>query len=748
MSNKKAVIFGVTGQDGSYLSELLLMKGYHVIGITRRCSVDNTERLKCVLSNPNFLLKEGDISDYSSVSGILNPILKNPHTEIYNLSAQSHVGTSFSQPLYTLRTNTEGVFNILETIIHSDSPLTTKLYQACHDIETKVITPNGIKNYKDLNIGDLVYTINEKTKKIELKEIKNIFEYDYNDNLINIESKRISQFITPNHKVLLTNDNDILTSNHADLIKNLFKYDSISNYSLPTGKHYGTKTNKILLEKSINNNYKNIIDSINANDYAILLGLYIGDGYIKKSFYYKSEFDRKERQKFRDKTGKFIILNNTRYIKNEKYTSRIEWAIPKDDKARPLICQLLKNIGLDFNMNDTIVWCSCYGLAKKLGDDAGHYFNNKRIPEYIYEYDRKFLENLLRGLLFSDGDAKRQYFTSNENLAIDIIRLIFSLGYYPSLNIRKQKPSFSKKLNRIIQPNNSGYIIGIGYSGKNKIYRSNISEKYYSGKVWCLEIKDNSNFLVIRNGKIAFSGNSTSEMFGDMVSSKWKSSVGFAPAVCIDHAHVKDFAKERYSFLYQDENTPFNPQSPYAIAKLAAHQAISLYRNSYNTYACAGILFNHESPRRGEKFVTRKITKYIAKLVHYFKYNPYAPPLEKLKLGNLDAMRDWGYAPDYVEAMWLMLQQIDPKDYVIGTGETHTVRDFCIEAFNTVGLDWDKFVEIDEDLKRPSEVPLLKADSSKAKKELGWTPSITFKELVNIMVNEEIINYGKICGIA
>ena len=180
----------------------------------------------------------------------------------------------------------------------------------------------------------------------------------------------------------------------------------------------------------------------------------------------------------------------------------------------------------------------------------------------------------------------------------------------------------------------------------------------------------------------------------------------------------------------QSELTALRPASPYACAKVFAHQLIRNYRESYNLHLSSGILFNHESPRRGETFVTRKITLAAARIKLGLQ--------DKLYLGNLDAKRDWGYAGDYVEAMWLMLQQESPDDYVIATGETHTVREFLQEVFNHAGLDVEKYVDIDPRLFRPQEVPLLLGDPSRAKQHLGWEPKTKFKELAKIMFEEDI----------
>lgn len=180
----------------------------------------------------------------------------------------------------------------------------------------------------------------------------------------------------------------------------------------------------------------------------------------------------------------------------------------------------------------------------------------------------------------------------------------------------------------------------------------------------------------------------------------------------------------------QNENTPFHPRSPYAAAKVFAHHTTVNYREAYGIFACSGILFNHESPRRGETFVTRKITHAIAKILNKKQ--------EKIYLGNLDAQRDWGYAPEYVEAMWMMLQQPQPDDYVLATGETHSVREFLEEAFRLVGLNWKDYVETDQRYLRPTEIDQLRGDSSKAKAKFGWQPKVMFKDLVRLMVIEDL----------
>ncbi|MDE2059360.1 MAG: GDP-mannose 4,6-dehydratase [candidate division NC10 bacterium] len=185
----------------------------------------------------------------------------------------------------------------------------------------------------------------------------------------------------------------------------------------------------------------------------------------------------------------------------------------------------------------------------------------------------------------------------------------------------------------------------------------------------------------------------------------------------------------------QHERTPFYPRSPYGVAKLYGHWITVNYRERYGLFACSGILFNHESPRRGREFVARKVTDGVARIKHGLA--------TELRLGNIEAHRDWGYAGDYVKAMWLMLQQESPDDYIIATGETHSVRELAQIAFARVGLDWREYVREDPALKRPAEVNLLQGDASKAKRVMGWQPEVSFRELIEMMVDADLQRYAE-----
>jgi len=209
----------------------------------------------------------------------------------------------------------------------------------------------------------------------------------------------------------------------------------------------------------------------------------------------------------------------------------------------------------------------------------------------------------------------------------------------------------------------------------------------------------------------------------------------FSPTTKFYQASTSEMFGLQHTNGYQDEKTPFHPRSPYGVSKVYAYWITVNYRESYGLFTCNGILFNHESPIRGIQFVTRKITDGVAKIKLGL--------VKELRLGNLEAKRDWGFAGDYVEAMYLMMQQKNPDDYVIGTGESHSVREFVEIAFKSIGIaDWKKYVVIDPQFKRPAEVPNLKAKADKARKNLGWKPKVEFDELVEIMVKADLKRYG------
>ena len=708
------MIFGVNGQDGSYLSELLLGKGYNVVGVMRYSSTDSTERIEHLIPHSNFSLIEGDVTD---ATGIHRAISKMQPAEIYNLAAMSHVGVSFDQPVATFEVNAIGPLNILEAI-RQVSPH-SKFYHACHDIDTLVVTPDGLKAHSELSIGDSVYTINENTDKIEINRIKKVLIYDYCDNMIQISGRRIDQLITPNHLVLLRKDDGSIIRVMAKDLKSLFKYTRTSEYSmlLPTYNFSEKYIDKIKLSDLADNEFAdncsvNLVDEIDAKSFCYLLGLYIGDGYFASSTARMVKYKKEDVcvSATRDSGGKFCFNDKNRHIKSGGKSSYILFAIPEGDKARNSIIKCLEYLGFDFRTKKQTVEFSCSALASVLRL-CGTKCKQKNIPNFVFNFPVNLQECVYKGLIDSDGSYRNNnkschaFSTSSDKLAADFIRLCASIGKYCSFayGVPNVKCIDGHKIHP--GPN---YVFNIAQKNTNKLYPHHINYVPHNEKVWCLTVENNHNFLVSRNGKLAFSGNSTSELFGNTTESP------------------------------QNENTAFHPCSPYAIAKLAAHMSVDLYRKAYGIFACAGILFNHESRRRGSQFVTQKIARYVAKLIDFKDKHGTAPrkgvDVLPLLLGNLEAKRDWSHAKDMVKGMYLMLQQDEPADFVLASGKSRSVRQFLEAAFRLVDLDYKDYVEIDPNFHRPADVNYLLGDPSKAIETLGWKPEITFDQMVQEMV--------------
>ena len=315
---------------------------------------------------------------------------------------------------------------------------------------------------------------------------------------------------------------------------------------------------------------------------------------------------------------------------------------------------------------------------------------------------------LISGITGQDGSYLAELLVSKGYNVVGIVRRTSSvenrtrLDHLPS-TVRKQivlqygDMTDASSLVGIIRKHEPQEIYNLAAQSHVKI---SFEQPIYTGEVTGIGALNMLEAIRISDLNIRFYQASSSEMFGKI-------------------AHTP-----------QNESTPFHPRSPYAVAKVFAHYATLNYREAYGMHNSCGILFNHESPRRGENFVTRKVSLGVAKIKAGLE--------QSLTLGNLDARRDWGFAGDYVEAMWLMLQQKTPDDYVIATGQSHSVRDFCKEAFSHAGLDYTKFVKTDPAYLRPSEVDLLCGDSSKAREKLGWKPKVSFSELVQVMVDHDL----------
>ena len=721
--SKNAFITGITGQDGTFLSELLLSKGYKVWGLVRRSSHDDPIKRIELITDKKVHLRYGDMTDPTSIQRILEECKPD---EIYNLAAQSHVRISYDCPKYTADVNATGVVNLLHSA-HKIVP-ESRIYQACHDTETLVVAKKGIVPYTELSVGDKVYTYNVNTRRMELKPIEAVHIYDYDGEMVVIKGKRIDQKVTPNHHLLVRFDSDRFANYvKAEDLQHLLPYERSSSVSLVVPEPTFEAPNDIDLKtyvdpsKISNNHYKNLIWNMLCEDFMYLLGIYIGDGFIKSK---KSRVKGVGVCSNRGADGRFTYINKAPSVEKLYESSYITFAVPKTDSERLTLVNVLKNNDIDFQEHDDGISFSSFTLSEVFRQ-CGTSAYDKCIPSWVWELPDSALSHLKKGMLGSDGHVRKtnkreSYCTSSFRLVRDTVILSYRLGLYCSYSMRYLKKSMIKCESRVInaRPN---WIVSFNQKCCNKIYRERISRVPYVGKVWCLQMEDNKNFLVVRNGKIAFSGNSTSEMFGR-------------------------------SKPPQNEETSFKPTSPYGSAKLHAYWEVVNCRVGLRMFASNGILFNHESERRGENFVTRKITIAVAKILLGLQKTLY--------LGNLDAKRDWGYAADYVRAMWLMLQHDTPDDFVIATGKANTVRTFVETAFALVGIPvesngkegldekyirtdtGDVVVEIDPRFYRPVEVDYLLGDASKAYDILGWKSEVTFEELVGRMVTFDLDRLG------
>jgi GDP-D-mannose dehydratase len=753
-SMKKVLITGITGQDGSYMAEYCLNLGLQVFGMVRRTAQIHDENFRHIRNHPNLKIVRGDLLDGVSINNLVQEIQPD---YFINFAAQSFVGDSWDIPEETFMSTAVGVLKCLEAV-RRHAPMCRFYNAGCHTPDTRVMTPDGLKFYHEMKIGDLVYSINPKNNNLEWKQILKIYEYDFAGNLM--EFKNGGLLVTPNHTMLYkTSRNNILSRKALDFInlsdvkypinnpcngKVLPKKTNLSHY-IPTPKKLGNK------------NYGKHITEINSYDLMYLIGLYIGDGscrIIKKKKMVGCLFGDRNR----DERGQFTSnYSEEKNIEVEYQCPQCVIDIPPTDKCFSKVTELLDRNNIKWKLNGQCdITFHQWGLNPYFCQ-CGNSASQKTIPRWIFELDASYQLKVLEGIIDSDGDNRNTITTASKQLQMDLLNLHINCGIMPTFGERPPRKS-SLKDGRIISGNFPEYHVH-GLKENTGYQRGKWKNVPYNGKVWCFEVEDNHNFLVERNGKLTFSGNS-SEQFGDVI---------FSP---------------------QTSSHPFRPRSPYGAAKCAAHMLVKVYRESYCLYAIQGLLFNHESERRGEEFVTRKITKGFARIVKAIKANK---PFEPICLGNIDAKRDWSHARDFVDAIWRMLNQdeFNPKikkeldtsnasldakkyilinllkEYTVASGEARTVREFINvitdylgyptewsgnglneklsineEFAKTIGSPSNLLVSIDSKFYRPADVNTLLGDNSEIKEDLGWKQMISFDSLVKRMLKCDLYESG------
>lgn len=748
---KTALITGVTGQDGSYLAEFLLEKGYRVIGMKRRTSIISTSRIDHIYSNPNFVLEYGNMSDASSLWNLLS---KYKPDEIYNLAAQSHVKTSFDVSEETLDIDGAGVLKLLnasKAIVPN-----ARIYQASSSVtgETPVLIRKNKNEIKLEKIENLVnpklekteysnlecLTIDRKTLKLKWSPIAYAFTHK-SSNVYNIKGTGgFNIGITGNHSAMIIDKNGELVEKKIDDIKigdYLLSYMSFNNNFEEKERVYPIfDLRKFANSKKYITRSNSQIDSLVINDdICRLIGFYLAEGnvFIKEKKTYKTTF--------------------TFHIKEKYYTDDIKNIVKN-------------NFGIDccesefVSRNTRKIQFSSKQFAKFLLEQFKTGSKKKEIPSWIYNLPKSAFVNLMQGYV---GDAKIskneiRYTSVNKSMLQALLYISKLNGMSPTFLDRKTGAFdllFSskdkkeilgtteidlkfKQANGTLIESNVFNNLAPTYIRKLNGYKKNISKEKILNTLEKLKTKtelsenliklerlSNSDIHIVKIKKIEKLKEENINVY-DLHVPESQIFIGGNYPLILHNSEIFGTNPE----VPQNEETKFMPASPYACAKVFAHNICINYREAYKMFICPGILQNHESPRRGETFVTRKITLAAAKIKLGMQ--------SKLELGNLDAKRDWGYAKEYVEAMWLMLQQPKPDVFVIATGENHSVKEFAETVFEYAGLDLKNHLVINPRLFRPHEVPCLKGDYSKAKRILGWEPKVKFKELAQIMFDSDL----------
>ena len=722
--SKIAVIWGVTGQDGSYLSELLLDRDYTVYGVARRVSVDNTWRVEHLKGHDSFELIEGDITDSGCVYRILDQYF--PH-EVYNLAAQSHVGTSFQQPQLTLDINTMGTLNNLEAIRHLADRKEIRFYQASSSEmfgnnidsdgfqrETTVFNPRSPYAVSKVAAHQLVHTYRESYGIYACAGVlfnHECFKYDYpfiikcNDKIY-IESIhdiacRFASFNIIDNKVGTTVENlYVWDANGWTKVNYIswFKNDpSKKSLKLINARNavYSVSNDHVCIkedDEEIEAGLLNIGDKIKTIDYpkeisnekisleeSELIGMLVGDGCVSSKQFINKDIQLRKRFDYL-----FKKVNEYGWT---KYYSSVSGFTGK------IVGRL--------NFGKCQEWLQKFEFYSGCVDVFGHRY--KKIPWQILNSSKDVMEAFLVGYNVCDGLKANKCIYQFKNFKTNSPILASGLLYLIS-QVTGQKFNITIEESWKHGKQQFYYSINLLSDKLNSVDKYDIIQKLQS-----TEPQISQREIYRRTG---FSRMFISKIFN-----------GYCPV-----------------------NTHHLEKTPNEIKKIIH---ISNYDNwffdleteSGTLHAGLGVGLVHNSPRRGNDFVTQKIAKYIKYLVGCFEnggmFNNYAQSGMKfdfLELGNLDAYRDWGHARDYVEAMWLMMQRQTPKDYVIATGITHSIRDFLDAAFNTLDIGWDRYVKINPKYYRPAEVDKLRGDASLARRELDWKPIYTFEKLVEDMV--------------
>lgn len=732
---KTALITGITGQTGSYLAELLLSKGYQVNGIIRRSSVFNTQRIDHLMENPeiynkSLFLHHGDLVDSSNLNNLINQIKPD---EVYNLGAQS-VHENSIIPILNKRKG--GVCHIRIKDLWNNQIIGHKKprVEYIDGVEVEVI---DIKN----NNG-VPHALGYWNGMGTFFPIKQISRHKYNGKLADMRQKWGRILVTPNHSI----------------------YNSAARLCRPE------ENPELLCMRKLN--YKNFKESQEFNFLDIIKDKRIID--IHDDFISLKNCSKKIRCKLSGDNLKYFMQFVGAYV-SEGFVSNNNtnnsYIVGICNCDREWLVNIQNNLKDIFNVPSWITTHKkknkkhkdCYQLEysskllyiickKMFGGGA----NTKKLFDGVFNYSNNLLREILDFAMFGDGNIverigknTERYFTTSDMLAAQMCFLFdkLNINYTCSYSDVENHPEWKGKYT----------IRECSCYHKSRDSRD-LRWVDYDGYVYDISVDEVNNF-VIGTGNIVVHNSHVKVSFEVPEYTAEVDAVGTLRLIeaVKQHAPHARFYQASTSEMFGGipdempeggftESSLFHPRSPYGVAKLYGYWITRNYREAYNLFATNGILFNHESIRRGETFVTRKITKWCAS---YIKDKNTKP----LQLGNIYAYRDWGHAQDYAEAIWKIVQHSQPDDFVVATGETHTVKEFIIECFNYLGknirwegegidekgfVDDEVVVEISPKYFRPSEVEVLLGNPSKAKIELGWVPKYDFKSLVQDMMSKEL----------
>lgn len=529
----KYLVTGVLGFIGSYFAKYVIDNESDsvVIGVNRNSNRKNFKRLEKLESNPRFQLIFSDLAK-DDITELCDEV-----DYIINFAAKTFVDHSIRSPEPFIQSNIIGTFRLLE-IARKSMELKKFVQISCYDEKTRALTPDGIKTYKELKEGDLVFSINPITQEIEIKPIEKVIIQSYDGEMIRFKNKRVDLLVTPNHNMFFLN-----TSKNKLLIQNATEMSKRSIVYMPEGKWIGKNSEFINIDG---------YGKVKTEDLMYLFGIFIGDGFTAyqekevetKTGLPKNEFLLQARDK---KTGRFKKIPKQSDYKSTNRSYRIFFDIPENDKCRKKVEDTLTNLSINWHPHKGKAGTHLYFTSKIFMDlfnqcDQGAH--NKHIPRWLLEYSPKYLKHLFFGLMDSDGHDGKIYTTVSEKLTSDLVELCIKLNLKPSIH---DKHSLSYIDGRKIE-GDSYYV----YAAKTmkSISRNRSQSESYKGKIWCLRVKDNKNFLVERNGRFDFCGN-TDEVYGSILKGAY------------------------------DEKAPLNPSNPYSATKAGADALVISYHNTY-----------------------------------------------------------------------------------------------------------------------------------------------------------------------